>query len=179
MLAGVAPDDFHFLPRHVEHLGGNARKVHHRVRAKIADGRLDVEPPSGRIVMMLSKPIEPAPCGPTATPMPRIFDPCRLPVRALRSSQLNSAAPRSSASFTNALVTWLRRPFGVAGPKTALPSGEFIRRICTWSIPSCFAAFVITGSMMPLACIGPGDRCCERGGVLVMTFTARQRMAGG
>jgi hypothetical protein len=24
---------------------------------------------------MLSKPTEPAPCGPTATPMPRIFDP--------------------------------------------------------------------------------------------------------
>ena len=30
--------------------------------------------------------------------------PSRLPERALRSSQLNSAAPRSSASFTNALV---------------------------------------------------------------------------
>ena len=33
--------------------------------------------------------------------------------------------------------------------------------------------------MMPLACIGPGERCCVRGGVLVNTLTARQRIAGG
>jgi hypothetical protein len=32
---------------------------------------------------------------------------------------------------------------------------------------------------MPLACIGPGERCCDRGGVLVIMFTARQRIAGG
>jgi len=33
--------------------------------------------------------------------------------------------------------------------------------------------------MIPLACIGPGDRCCERGGVLVITLIARIRMAPG
>ena len=33
--------------------------------------------------------------------------------------------------------------------------------------------------MMPLACIGPGERCCERGGVLVSTATPRQRIASG
>ena len=54
-----------------------------------------------------------------------------------------------------------------------------MRRMATWSMPSCLAAFVITPSMMPLACIGPGDRCCVRGGVLVSTLTARQRMADG
>ena len=27
--------------------------------------------------------------------------------------------------------------------------------------------------MMPLACIGPGDRCCVRGGVLVSTADRR------
>ena len=40
----------------------------------------------------------------TATPTPRTFEPTRLPLRAFRSSQLNSSAPLSSASFTNALV---------------------------------------------------------------------------
>ena len=44
-------------------------------------------------------------------------------------------------------------------------------------MPSCLAALVTTGSMMPLACIGPGDRCCVRGGVLVRTLIARQRIA--
>ncbi len=41
----------------------------------------------------------------TATPTPRTFVPLRLPLRAFRSSQLNSSAPLSSASLTNALVT--------------------------------------------------------------------------
>src|SRR5438552_704825 len=43
-----------------------------------------------------------------ATPMPRTFDPWRLPARAFRSSHLNSSAPRSRACFTNALVTCAR-----------------------------------------------------------------------
>jgi hypothetical protein len=60
-----------------------------------------------------------------------------------------------------------------------LPSGELIRRIASWSIPSCLAALVTTGSMMALACIGPGERCCDRGGVLVRTANPRQRMAAG
>ena len=54
-----------------------------------------------------------------------------------------------------------------------------MRRIASWSMPSFFAALVTTGSMMAFACIGPGDRCCDRGGVLVTTATPRQRMAGG
>jgi hypothetical protein len=46
-------------------------------------------------------------------------------------------------------------------------------------MPSFFAALVTTGSMIALACIGPGDRCCERGGVLVITARPRQRIASG
>src|SRR5688572_6386352 len=38
--------------------------------------------PSGRIVIRPSKPTDPAPCGPTATPTPRTLAPCRLPARA-------------------------------------------------------------------------------------------------
>ena len=34
-------------------------------------------------------------------------------------------------------------------------------------MPSCLAAFVMSGSIIPLHCIGPGERCCDRGGVLV------------
>ncbi len=71
------------------------------------------------------------------------------------------------------------RAVGAGGPNGALPSGAFSRRMASWSRPSCLAALVITPSMMPLACIGPGERCCVRGGVLVSTFTARQRIAGG
>jgi hypothetical protein len=33
--------------------------------------------------------------------------------------------------------------------------------------------------MIALACIGPGERCCERGGVFVITASPRQRIAGG
>jgi hypothetical protein len=81
--------------------------------------------------------------------------------------------------LTKALVMWPRWPFGRGGPYGALPSGELMRRIASWSMPSFFAALVTTGSMMAFACIGPGDRCCDRGGVLVTTATPRQRMAGG
>ena len=41
------------------------------------------------------------------------------------------------------------------------------------------AAFVTTGSMIAFACIGPGERCCERGGVLVITARPRHRIAIG
>ena len=33
--------------------------------------------------------------------------------------------------------------------------------------------------MIAFACIGPGDRCCDRGGVLVTTATPRHRIATG
>ncbi len=51
-----------------------------------------------------SKPVDPATNVLTATPTPRTFVPFSFPLRALRSSQLNSALPLSSASWTNALV---------------------------------------------------------------------------
>ena len=60
--------------------------------------------PSGLIINSPSKPTEPATNVLTATPTPRTVDPVRLPDRARRSSQPNSSAPRSSASFTKALV---------------------------------------------------------------------------
>ena len=41
------------------------------------------------------------------------------------------------------------------------------------------STFTASRSMMPLACIGPGDRCCDRGGVLVSTLIARHRIAAG
>ena len=41
--AGVAPDDLDPVPRHVEHLGGDARRVDDRVRAEVAGARLHVE----------------------------------------------------------------------------------------------------------------------------------------
>ena len=49
--------------------------------------------------------MEPAPCGPTAMPMPRTLVPLRWPERAFRVFQSNSSTPLSMASFTNALVT--------------------------------------------------------------------------
>src|SRR5213594_3379393 len=54
--------------------------------------------PSGRIVMRLSNPTDPDPCGPTATPTPRTFDPRRWPEYAFFSSHLKVALPFSSAS---------------------------------------------------------------------------------
>ena len=51
--------------------------------------------------------------------------------------------------------------------------------MATWSTPSWRAAFVTIGSMMPFACMAPGDRCCDRGGVFVTTAIPRQRIASG
>ena len=58
--------------------------------------------PSGLITNRPSNPVEPATNVLIATPTPRTFVPIRLPLRALRSSQLNISAPLSSASLTNA-----------------------------------------------------------------------------
>src|SRR5688572_29146388 len=43
MLAGVAPDHLNLFPGYVQHFGRNAREIHDRVRAQIADARLNVE----------------------------------------------------------------------------------------------------------------------------------------
>jgi hypothetical protein len=61
--------------------------------------------PSGLMMNSPSKPIEPPEKALTATPEPRTLVPCRLPLRAFFSSQLNSSEPLASASFTKALVT--------------------------------------------------------------------------
>ena len=97
----------------------------------------------------------------------------------MRSSHRNNPAPRSSASFTNALVTFARSPRGFAGPNFALPSGALMRWMATWSTPSLRDALAMIGSMSVIPCIPPGWLCARRGGVLVSTDTPRQRIAGG
>src|SRR5213592_1097925 len=44
ILRRVAPVDDDLVPRHREDVGGHAREIDHRVRAEIADARLDVQP---------------------------------------------------------------------------------------------------------------------------------------
>ena len=108
--------------------------------------------PSGRMMNRPSNPVEPPENALTATPEPRTLVPTRLPLRAFFSSQLNSSAPLSSASFTNALVTYCllvaRRP---AAPNGALPAGALILWISTWSTPSLRAALASTGSIRAVA----------------------------
>ena len=65
------------------------------------------------------------------------------------------------------------------GPNGALPSGQLMRRIATWSTPSLRAALARMGSMMTIPWMPPGELCALRGGVLVSTVTPRQRMACG
>src|SRR6266516_1365642 len=44
VLAGVATRQLDFLPRHADHFGRNPVAIAHRLRAEIADARLDVHP---------------------------------------------------------------------------------------------------------------------------------------
>ena len=98
-------------PRDAEDLGRHTVTVADRLGAVIADSglmqvpvRLDdeeaIEARGARAYVL------------TATPTPRTLLPSRLPLCALRSSHLNSSAPLSSASLTNALVTYCRSCFG-------------------------------------------------------------------
>src|SRR5438067_8265024 len=66
--------------------------------------------PSGLTTKSPSKPTEPALYALIATPVPRTFAPWRWPLRALRSSQLKSCAPLSSASLMKQLVVYVRSP---------------------------------------------------------------------
>src|SRR5207247_1290859 len=43
VLAGVAPDNFDAVPWRVEHLGGDASGIDHRVGAEVAGARLNVK----------------------------------------------------------------------------------------------------------------------------------------
>ena len=98
----------------VEHVGGHAREVDHRVRAEIADARLHVQLAVGPD---RHQAVEADRAGAVRTD--RHADAAHLRSVALArrapraSFQSNSSAPRSSASFTNALVMWRRAPFGV------------------------------------------------------------------
>ena len=122
----------------------------------------------------------------TATPVTLL--PTRWPLFFFFSSQLKSAAPLSSASFTKALVTLLRgrspgagAPAGGGGsnPNSAGPDGPLILRISTWSTPSLRAASWMSGSNITGPCTPPG-RTLRRagGGVLVATEMPRNRMFG-
>ena len=71
-----------------------------------------------------------------------------------------------------------RVPF-LTGPTGALPSGQLMRRIATWSSASLRAALAMIGSMIDDSLHPPGELCAPRGGVFVSTVTPRQRMAGG
>ena len=51
--------------------------------------------------------------------------------------------------------------------------------MATWSTPSCRAALATTGSIIMIACSPPGWLCARRGGVLVSTVIARERIATG
>ena len=115
-LAGIAPVDDDFLPRHLEHVGRNAREIDHRVRAEIADAGLHVEL---AVRPDRHQPVETDRSG--AMRADRHADAgdlrsVRLPARAARAAQSNCCAPRSSASFTKALVMWRRPPFASGGP---------------------------------------------------------------
>ena len=66
--------------------------------------------PSGRIVSNPSMPAVPPAYELSATPMPVTAEPVRWPLFAFIASQLNAAAPLSTASLTNALDTVLCCP---------------------------------------------------------------------
>ena len=163
-----------------EHVGGHAGEVDHRMRPEIADARLHVQLAVGTdghqpVVTHRARAMRADGHADAAhlaaaplTGSGHAFGPAELlraAIERLLHERAGHVAPLSRSA--------------AGGPNGAFPSGEFIRRIATWSRPSALAALVITGSMMPLACIGPGERCCVRGGVFVNTLTARHRIAPG
>src|SRR5579862_1982353 len=85
--------------------------------------------PSGLITNRPSNPIDPPTKQLEETPTPRTMVPLRFG-RARRSFHWNCSAPRSKASFRNALVECPRVPF-LTGPTGDLPSGQFTFRIST------------------------------------------------
>ena len=124
--ARVAEHDVALLPGHVEHLGRRPVDVEQRVRAEIANARLERD---AAVRLDDEEPVEAdraAAYGLTATPMPRAFVPflCVVASAALRFSQSNMSRPLSSASFTKALVTYAWRPVGSGGPNGAWPTGR-------------------------------------------------------
>ena len=79
-------------------------RVAERLGAEVADARVDVH---AAVRLDDEQTVEAGRPGDERADRdaePRTFVPFRLPLRAFRSSQLNSSAPLSSASFTNALV---------------------------------------------------------------------------
>ena len=69
--------------------------------------------PSGLMTNSPSTPIDPAVNVLWLTATPVTLVPLRWPLRCLRSSQLKSSAPRSSASLMYALVTFGARAVGL------------------------------------------------------------------
>jgi hypothetical protein len=115
--------------------------------------------PSGRSVIKLSNPIDPAPCGPTATPTPRTFAPRRWPEYAFRSSHRNVCLPFVERLVDERARQALTLAVGLRGPKHRAPH----RRV---DLPDfdLIDAELLRGLGdewldHPLACIGPGDRC--------------------
>src|SRR5215469_3443911 len=133
--------------------------------------------PSGLMTNRPSYPIDPPTKQLEETPTPRALVPLRFG-RAIRSFHWNCSAPRSNASFKNALVQCPRVPFRT-GPTGDFPSGRLTRRMSTWSSPSLRAALETIVSMITMPCIPPGELWAPRGGVLVKTVVPRHRMERG
>ena len=179
-LAGVAPVDDDLLPRHLEHVGRDAREIDHRVRAEIADAGLHVQL---AVRTDRHQAVEADRSG--AVRSDRDADAAHL-----RSVPLAGARrARRPVELLGAAIERLLHERARDVPPSALRIGRAVQRLALGRVDppdrdlidarAACAAFVITPSKMPLACIGPGDRCCVRGGVLVSTLTARQRIAAG
>ena len=133
MLAGVAPDDLHLLPRDVEHLGGDARQIEQRMRAEIADAALDVQLAvrpdrhqrrRGRSIREL--------CVPDGDADAANLDPAALPGRACAFVPVEElGAPVERLLHERARHVPAPAVFGCGGPNGALPSGALIVRIAT------------------------------------------------
>jgi hypothetical protein len=145
--------------------------IHHRLRSEIADSRLEGD---AAIRLDHKKPVESD--GAANVTAQRNADAANFRADLFRSTRdplapfelLRAAVERF---LKNALVAYCRFPC-TTGPNGALPSGQLMRRIATWSIPSLRAAFAMIGSMMTIPCNPPGELCALRGGVLVSTVNA-------
>ena len=118
--------------------------------------------PSGRMTNRPSYPIDPPTKQLEETPTPRTLVPLRFG-RAIRSFHWNCSAPRSNASFRNALVAVRSRAVSDRSrPALCLP-GSYRDGSSTWSSPSLRAALETIVSMITIPCIPPGELCAPAG----------------
>jgi hypothetical protein len=131
VLGGVAPADVALVPRHAEHLGSDAVDVHHRLGPQIADSRLEADAAIGHDE---KEPVEAdraadvtanryADAAHLRADLLRAARDAFLPVELFRATVerfLNKCAGGNEAACRSS-----------AGPNSALPSGQLMRRMAT------------------------------------------------